>query len=234
MCYCSRYSCFFTLKVIATVSDKSKNLFRLRPLERADVETVAPWFQNIEDLALFDRTSRVPQNRLQTEDSWKDAFTSEGSGCKCWFIVESEEEEALGMAGLEGISNINRDAVVAMFVHKSARRHGVGIRATAMIVDFAFRQLGLNRLTSYYRADNHSSRDLVSRIGCQVEGTMRQAWFADGEFHDMIVVGILKDDWMQHREVLASELSADTVVEMGASASSNWSWPPRLATGSER
>ncbi len=196
-------------------------------MEKADLATIAPWFQDVEDLALFDRTSRIPLSQFQTEESWKDAFAPNGVGCKCWFVVESSAGKALGMTGLEAISTINRDAIVAMFMHKEARRLGVGIRATALVVDFAFRQLGLNRLTSYYRADNQSSKDLVAKIGCQVEGSMRQAWFADGQFHDMVVLGILKQDWMSHREGLARELSDDTIVTFGSNSPGAWSWPPQ-------
>ncbi|WP_254436308.1 GNAT family N-acetyltransferase [Ruegeria arenilitoris] len=208
--------------------DKPISVFKLRPLEKADLEAITPWFQDIEDLARFDRTSRIPFNLAQTEEIWSDAFNASGSCCKCWFAVESDSGQVLGLAGLEAISSINRDAVVAIFVEKSARRLGLAIRATALVVDFAFRQLGLNRLTSYYRDDNHISRDLVERLGCQVEGTMRQAWYADGTFHDMIVVGVLKQDWMDRRPILAKELDPGTIVTFGADGISGWSWPPQV------
>ncbi len=203
--------------------DTSPRLFRLRPLEKADLETVARWFQDIHDLALFDRTSRIPQNLTQTEQYWEDALGASNDRCKCWFAIESDTGDLVGMTGLEAISSINRDAVVPVFVDKSIRRHGVAVRAVALMLDFAFRQLGLNRITSYYRADNHSSRDLIQRIGCEIEGTMRQAWFADGQFHDMVVVGMLQQDWIVRREVLAQELDPQTVVSFDASG---WSWPP--------
>ncbi len=210
------------------MSDTSPRLFKLRPLEKADLETVAHWFQDVHDLALFDRTSRVPLNLVQTEQIWEDAICTSRNCDKCWFMIESDSGETLGMTGLEGISNVNRDAVVPVFVDKSIRRHGVAVRTVALMLDFAFRQLGLNRITSYYRADNHSSRDLISQVGCEVEGTMRQAWFADGQFHDMVVVGMLQQDWIARRQVLAQELSPETVVSFG---SPDWSWPPQSGAG---
>ncbi len=203
--------------------DSSPRLFRLRPLEKTDLGTVARWFQDIHDLALFDRTSRIPQNLVQTEQYWEDAINASKDCCKCWFAIESDSGDLVGMTGLEAISSVNRDAVVPVFVDKSIRRHGVAVRSVALMLDFAFRQLGLNRITSYYRADNHSSRDLIQRIGCEIEGTMRQAWFADGQFHDMVVVGMLQQDWIARREVLAQELGTQTVVSFDASG---WSWPP--------
>ena len=97
------------------MTDKPNSVFKLRPMEKADLEVVTPWFQDIEDLARFDRTSRVPLNLVQTEENWSDAFSASGSACKCWFVVESDSGQVLGLTGLEAISSINRDAVVAMF-----------------------------------------------------------------------------------------------------------------------
>ncbi|WP_377194122.1 GNAT family N-acetyltransferase [Ruegeria meonggei] len=208
--------------------DKHTSSFKLRPLEKADLEVVTPWFQDIEDLARFDRTSRIPLNLAQTEENWSDVFSASAGSGKCWFVAELHSGQIVGMSGLEAISPINRDAIVAMFVDKPTRRLGVGIRATALVVDFAFRQLGLNRLTSYYRVDNANSRDLVAKLGCQIEGTMRQAWFADGQFQDMVVVGLLRQDWEKQRVKLAAELGSETVVSFGPSSSTDWSWPPQI------
>ena len=203
--------------------DTLPRLFRLRPLEKADLETVAQWFQDVHDLALFDRTSRIPLNMMQTGQLWEDALSDAHHCEKCWFIIESDSGESVGMIGLEAISQVNRDAVIPVFIDKSVRRHGVAVRAIALLLDFAFQQLGLNRITSYYRADNHSSRDLISQVGCRIEGTLRQAWFADGQFHDMVVVGMLQRDWATQRQELAGKLSPDTKVSFG---SADWSWPP--------
>ena len=74
--------------------------------------------------------------------------------------------------------------------------------------------------------DNASSRDLVSQAGFEVEGTMRQAWFSDGRFHDMIVVGILAEDWKMRRDALAEELGETTVIAFGDGRSVGSKWPP--------
>ncbi|KIC41038.1 MAG: GNAT family N-acetyltransferase [Ruegeria sp.] len=211
------------------MSDAPQRRFRLRPLEAADFETVSQWFQDVQDLALFDRALRVPLNRAQTEEIWKDAVGGMQNVGKCWFVIETDQAKPVGLAGLEAISNTNRDAVIPLFVDKSVRRCGVGIRAAALTLDFAFRQLGLHRITSYYREDNHSTRDLVGQLGCKVEGTMRQAWFADAKYHNMVVVGLLQQEWMVRREELIKELSPETTVAFGDATSGDWCWPPRSA-----
>jgi RimJ/RimL family protein N-acetyltransferase len=204
--------------------DIIKNTYTLRPLEKADLASVALWFQDVGDLALFDRSSRVPYNLSSCEKHWDTTGNIETAGGKCWFAITAESTEVVGIVGLEGISPINRDAVIPLFVERSNRKKGVGIRASALMLDFAFRQLGLQRVTSYYRADNIGTRDLTTKAGFEIEGKMRRSWFADGTFHDTIVVAILKDEWLARRSVLAEKLSSETVVAFG---SAGWTWPPQ-------
>ncbi|MDA7965394.1 GNAT family protein [Ruegeria sp.] len=199
----------------------------MRPLEKGDLATIQRWFQDVEDLALFDRTCRIPMNQAQTEHIWEDALNETGDGKRCWFIIETRDDEAQGLIGIEAISTINRDGVVALFIDKALRGSGAGIRASALMLDFAFRQLGLNRITSYCRTDNQRSRDVLRALSFQEEGTMRRAWFSDGQFHDVLVVGLLQQEWATRRPSLARELGPETVVCFGPDCSTGWIWPPR-------
>jgi len=208
--------------------DNNIDLFSLRPLEKADLTFISSWFQDVSDLAVFDRSSRIPYDLIACERLWALSGKTDDSGEKCWFAITSDATEVIGIVGLEGISSVNRDAVVALYVDQPNRRKGIGIRAATLMLDFAFRQLGLNRVTSYYRADNVSSRDLTRQAGFEIEGTMRQAWFADGTFHDMIVVGLLADDWASRRDTLADELGSETIVAFGDPVTSASTWPPKI------
>ncbi|WP_306111017.1 MULTISPECIES: GNAT family N-acetyltransferase [Roseovarius] len=206
--------------------DNTSKSFSLRPLEKPDLTCITRWFQEVGDLALFDRHSRVPYDLATSERLWNMSDTPQNAYDNCWFAITSKPTGVAGIVGLERISPVNRDAVIALYVDHAIRRQGIGIRASALILDFAFRQLGLNRVTSFYRKDNAGSRDLTRQAGFEVEGTMRQAWFSDGKFHDMIVVGLLAEHWNTRRDALAEELGETTVIAFGDGKSSGSKWPP--------
>lgn len=210
--------------------DSSTKLYSLRPLEKSDLTSVMRWFQDVDDIALFDRNTRVPYDLATCERLWDMSDTSDDSGEKCWFAITSDALDVIGIVGLERISSVNRDAVIALYVDHATRRKGIGIRASTLMLDFAFRQLGLNRVTSFYRDDNTNSRELTRQAGFQIEGTMRKAWFADGSFHDMIVVGILAQDWTARRQTLAEELGSDILIAFGDAGTSGTKWPPRASS----
>ena len=225
--YATLANILFFLKGYRRMPSNVTALYTLRPLEKADLASVARWFQDVEDLASFDRNSRVPYDISSCERHWYSSGNPENVGRKCWFAIASETLEIIGIIGLEDISSVNRDAVIPLYVEKSTRRKGVGIRASALMLDFAFRQLGLQRVTTYYRADNIGSRDLTTQAGFKIEGTMRKSWFADGTFHDTLLVAILKDEWTARRDVLARGLGSETIVTLGSARSSKWTWPPQ-------
>ncbi len=207
--------------------DNSTYSFSLRPLLKSDLAAIARWFQNVGDLALFDRNTRMPYDERTCAKLWD--MTDDATGGptdSCWFAITTSPADVVGIVGLERISPVNRDAVVALYMDHATRRQGIGIRAASLMLDFAFRQLGLNRVTSYYRDDNSGSRGLTRQAGFEIEGTMRQAWFADGAFHDMIVVGILASDWAARRGQLAAELGSDIVIAFGGPGASIHRWPP--------
>ncbi len=211
------------------MSEQSARRYTLRPLEKSDLSHVARWFLDLHDLAAFDRSSRAPRCSEATEKDWAPVFDTAEDQNKHWFAVESETNDVVGMVGMQDVNPVNRDAVVALFVDHSVRRHGVGIRATALLLDLAFHQFGLNRITSYFREDNTRSADLMSRLGVKIEGRMRQAWFAEGQFFDMVVVGLLSDEWEKHREKLMTELQPDPVVSFGGFVANGWTWPPNVS-----
>ncbi len=212
------------------MSDQLKQQFMLRPLEKGDLADTAGWFRDVNDLATFDRSWRAPLSLDAAEKIWRASIEEPANTGSYWFVVENRDEKVVAMVGLDSLNLVNRDAVVALFVDHESRRNGVGIRAVALILDLAFKQFGLNRITSYYREDNRRSADLMARLGVEVEGRMRQAWYAEGRFFDMIVVGMLRDEWAKQREVLARELSDNTIVALGCHAASGWKWPPHKGT----
>ena len=200
--------------------------YKLRPLHKPDVAVISQWFESLEDLSLFDRSMRVPVDKDSAEKSWLEQTTNNGGNSKCWFAIENKPDDICGIVGLEAISSINGDAVLAIFIAENHRKKGIAIRAAALALDLAFNQLRLNRVSSFYRTDNQASRQLTQQVGFRKEGCHRKAWFTGGKYLDMISVGLLSSEWSRHRQTLAAQLSVDTTVQFGRGGHGDWSWPP--------
>ena len=206
-------------------TSKNQRRFRMRPIEVLDADIVAGWYQKIEDVSIFDRQVPLPINHSDVIALVKSlAADQEKEKCR-WFIAETIEGEAVGMAGLEAINLLHGNAIMPVFIAEPWRRSGVGIRMAGVIIDLAFKQLRLHRVATLYRADNAASNVLLSRLGFKQEGISRQSWFGQGQYFDLLNVGVLADEWEQVRLKLRAELNPAVTVELGPKPSAIWSWP---------
>ncbi|MFT7212399.1 MAG: RimJ/RimL family protein N-acetyltransferase [Granulosicoccus sp.] len=208
-------------------SSDEPRCFNMRPIEITDANSIADWFQQLEDISIFDRQLPLPQNHTEVTTLVESLITDqEKEKCK-WFITENKDGTAVGVTGLENINMLHGHATLPMFIAAPWRRSGLGVRMASMMIDLAFKQLRLHRIATMHRADNAPSQALLSRLGFKQEGIARQSWFAQGNHFDLINAGLLKEDWLKVRIQLLQELSHSVVVNLGPNASTDWCWPGR-------
>ena len=79
-----------------------------------------------------------------------------------------------------------------------------------LLLEFAFDQMGFERVE--FRADNNNKRSIAAmqKIGCSVEGVLRNHLpIPNGKRRDSIVLSILKEDWNASlKQALAAQLKA--------------------------
>ncbi len=184
-----------------------KTKIKLRALSESDMDQVADWMSDFKDIAMFDRSLPVPISRQALDQSWKTAFEAGDPPRAFWFIAVTEQNEAVGMCGLQSISYIHGDAVVPLFVTKGYRGKGLAKIMGLALVDLAFNHLRLNRLSTVYRADNSGTEQLVKNLGFTEEGRVREGWFANGKYNDIVQVGFLRSEWQEKRPQLIEKLS---------------------------
>ena len=206
-------------------ADRAKH-YRLRPMCLDDIPTVTAWMEDIEDLAMFDRRLVVPLDSASMELEWRDSIVAREPRSSYWFMIQDEDMLAVGLAGLTDINFVHGAALMPMFIAQSARKRGIAVRTRAVLLDFAFEQLRLVRMTSLHRADNEASRRLSEACGFQEEGRIRNGWNAGGRYVDQMICGILADEWRAHRRQLSGRLGRDAVVSLGSRELCQWSWPP--------
>ena len=73
---------------------------------------------------------------------------------------------------------------------------GLNKHCKALLLQFAFEEMGMERVE--FRADNDNKRSIAAmkKIGCTIEGVLRSNGFKpDGSRRDSIVLSILKKEW---------------------------------------
>ncbi len=197
----------------------------MRPMEVADADIIASWYQQIEDVSIFDRHIPAPINQAEATALVKSLLADQEKEKCCWLMAETVDGTAVGMTALEQINMLHGNAILPLFIAEPWRRTGLGIRMLCMMIDLAFKQFRLHRVATVYRADNVATDALVRRLDFTQEGISRQSWFSHGQYFDLNNVSILIDEWEQTRLKLRAELNPSVTIELGPRPSEIWSWP---------
>lgn len=118
------------------------------------------------------------------------------------FVAETEEHGVIGVADIRDIDWKNRVAFHGIKIGNSKiRGKGYGKDIVFTIMKYAFEELNLNRLDGAILDYNEGSKKLyLEKCGWKVEGVRRKYIFKNNKYNDMLVVGILKEEYLKMKD----------------------------------
>lgn len=112
-------------------------------------------------------------------------------------IVDSSNDTLIGYAGICKIDKTNLSGEYFIFIgDKNYHKKGVGTFVTKQIVKLGFEELGLNRIMLTVCDKNIGAVKAYTNANFKLEGNMRQGFYRDGIFSDKIIMGILREEWI--------------------------------------
>jgi RimJ/RimL family protein N-acetyltransferase len=170
-------------------------LVYLRPSERADLPTFVRWFTDAD--VLRNLAMRAPMS-LAAEEQWFERMVqAQGTTIHHFVICLLADGRAIGTAGLHDVDQQNGTAEFGIAIgEKGEWGKGYGTDATRAICDFGFAELRLERIGLYVYDRNDRGRRAYEKAGFTLEGTLRRAHFARGDYHDVHVMSLLRDEWL--------------------------------------
>ncbi len=164
---------------------------RLRAIERRDIPTFVRWFNDPEVRQYLEML--MPMSQAQ-EERWFEAYLDKGDS-HIWGI-ETLDGSLIGNLGLSSIDWQNRQAVLGIVIgEKEYWDNGYGTEAITTLLRFAFEEMNLHRVSLRVFDYNQRAIRCYEKCGFMQEGRLRQARFHGGEYHDELVMGILRADF---------------------------------------
>jgi RimJ/RimL family protein N-acetyltransferase len=111
------------------------------------------------------------------------------------FLVLLPDGTPVGHVALSGQNIVNGTAQVELMLAAQHRGHGHGTDALDALVDLAFGELPLYRLTAETHTDNAPALAVLARSGFVQEGISRAACLHRGRRHDLAVFSLLRPEW---------------------------------------
>jgi UDP-4-amino-4,6-dideoxy-N-acetyl-beta-L-altrosamine N-acetyltransferase len=172
----------------------------LRDVEQDDVSRLFEWRNEPE----VDRWMYSVPPSLERHRAWFSAFLADPD--RKGFII-LRDGSPCGSLTLEGLSGAQRRAKWGWYIGDAeARGRGAGRAAQALGLDQAFRAYGLQKVWSEIRAENETALKAQTWAGFRREGYLRRHAFKHGQFRDVALMSILKEEWAARRPVVMKEL----------------------------
>ena len=137
-------------------------------------------------------------SREALEARYEKAIKGDDFGERYYIIEEKSSRQPIGWASLD-IHRWTRRATGAdiglAIGEKDRWKQGYGTEVVRLLLDEAFEQLNLHRLTWWTFAENEASLALAKKMGFKEEGRTRESVFFDNQYHDNVILGLLRDEY---------------------------------------
>lgn len=167
---------------------------RLRPIEAEDLAAIRRWHN---DPGLRDAQRGYPfPVSPPMEEAWL-ARAQRGDGRSATFAIQQRRDGALvGFTLLDQIDWPARTARFGITIGETAARgRGLGRKALGLMLGYGFLTLNLGRIWLEVVAFNARAIALYESAGFVREGCLRGHAFAAGAHHDVLMFGLMRDEW---------------------------------------
>ncbi|MCK4394325.1 GNAT family N-acetyltransferase [Candidatus Bipolaricaulota bacterium] len=166
----------------------------LTPLMLADMSVMFDWINDREQVLFNAPYKPVSEGQHQ---AWFEAI-QQRNDVVIFAIRLLETDKLIGSCQLHSINYVHRSAELQIRIGKVSKRgQGCGTEAVHLLLDFAFKDLNLQRVYLHVFSKNAAAIRVYEKAGFVREGVLRQAAHIDGRYVDAIVMGILREEYAE-------------------------------------
>jgi RimJ/RimL family protein N-acetyltransferase len=154
------------------------------------------WQRNSEMHRLLD-TEPMTMYSLQARKGFSErAASALPTNVVIFHLRTLADDRLIGFMELREINYQHGDAWLGMAIgDRENWNQGYGSDALRLLARYAFDELGLKRITLDVFAYNRRAVRAYEKVGFRIEGVERGAVLREGQRSDIVVMGLLQDDW---------------------------------------
>jgi ribosomal-protein-serine acetyltransferase len=108
-----------------------------------------------------------------------------------------QRDRFIGTIGVHKINRLHHKAELGYWLDQAFQGRGIMTDVCRVMITHLFTELDLNRVEIHCGTGNAKSIAVPRRLKFALEGTLREAGFSKGQFHDLYVFGMLRKDWVR-------------------------------------
>lgn len=123
-------------------------------------------------------------------ENWSTAYKSN----EVYNWVMEYRGKAIGSISVVRLDSKHESADLGYCMGYDFWNKGLMTEAAGAVINFLFKEVGLNRIVIEHAVKNPASGKVAEKCGMTLEGTKRQAFLKNGEYHDINTWSILRSD----------------------------------------
>ena len=170
------------------------NNITLRPFRNSDSELLAQWRADKEIRFLAMMHPYTVSESLTNR--WLDQVMHDTSNKNVYFAIEKNDSETfIGYLTLQRIDLVNRNSMLGIVIaDKNYRGKGLGKEIMQTGMEYGFNFLGLRKISVQVVEGNMSAIRLYKNVGFETEGILRNHYFFDGAWHNVVLMAKFAND----------------------------------------
>jgi len=171
---------------------------RLTAFTKADIPQFGKWFYEDLDMMRHLMLQNVYPDPPATTQAWLEDYIKQAGTDDFVFSIRTiVDDELIGSVRLFNITWPSRNGYIGISLGgASARGKGYGTDAMRILLRFAFMEINLHRVMLEVFDYNIGAIRSYEKVGFIKEGRLRQKNRRDGQFHDIVRMGILRREWL--------------------------------------
>ena len=183
---------------IATQLFESQDI-RFGPIDyEKDPEIESKWTHNAEFMRLFEFEPARPVSVAIVKKQYEklEKKIEEDKNLYHFMIRTKADDRLIGKAVIQRIDWANGSCSIRVGIGSvDDQRKGYGTQALKMLLRFAFAELNMFRVSANVAEYNEGALALLKKLGFTEEVRRRQSLEREGRRWDLLVFGLLKDEW---------------------------------------
>ena len=164
-------------------------MLRFEKFTQDHIDIYYKW-RNVPEVAIFDQSAFLRPMSFEEVASWADIMVQGLS-----FMVYNDKTP-IGFCAFMHLDQRNRHAELAIVIgNKDYWSKGFGSLIMEQVLEWGFEGLNLNRLYLHVFEFNERAIGLYEKMGFILEGRKRAMLYRRGKYQDLLVYGLMKDEY---------------------------------------
>ena len=168
----------------------------LRPIDKKDLSKTLAWRNDpliVEKILGY----QFPLTE-DMEENWYQGVGFVEFPSKIIFAIDLKSDNSLvGYTHLSKIDWISRTCFFGIVIgDQESQKKGYGTDAMHSLLRYAFNTINLRKICLEVVSYNHEAFNLYKKIGFTEEGRLRKQIFINNEYHDVYLMGLMKESFV--------------------------------------